>query len=124
MYLEQSIKERFEEASKNAEIIRAAEKLIKCKGRYHAELNYKALAELFGVTVPTVESESESKWIKCSELMPVPEYKQDQYIVSTDDGLVMAAWYSKEESIFKDEHNGVWVPNVTHWMPLPPPPTE
>lgn len=28
----------------------AARKLVQCKGRYHAELNYKALAELFGVT--------------------------------------------------------------------------
>ncbi len=30
----------------------AAEKLVRCKGRYHSEQNYRALAELFGVTTP------------------------------------------------------------------------
>ncbi|MCW3189840.1 ead/Ea22-like family protein [Escherichia coli] len=30
----------------------AAEKLVRCKGRYHSEQNYRALAVLFGVTVP------------------------------------------------------------------------
>ncbi|MGV0269747.1 ead/Ea22-like family protein [Klebsiella michiganensis] len=35
------------------EVIRAAaEKLVRCKGRYHSELNYRALAALFGVTTP------------------------------------------------------------------------
>jgi hypothetical protein len=34
------------------DVYAAAEKLVKCKGRYHAELNYKALAALFGVEVP------------------------------------------------------------------------
>ncbi|MCP6269534.1 ead/Ea22-like family protein, partial [Klebsiella pneumoniae] len=28
----------------------AAEKLVRCKGRYHSEQNYRALAALFGVT--------------------------------------------------------------------------
>ncbi|MEF9800534.1 ead/Ea22-like family protein, partial [Escherichia coli] len=28
------------------------EKLVRCKGRYHSEQNYRALAALFGVTVP------------------------------------------------------------------------
>ncbi|EFI6121149.1 ead/Ea22-like family protein [Escherichia coli] len=30
----------------------AAKKLVRCKGRYHSEQNYRALAALFGVTVP------------------------------------------------------------------------
>ncbi|MEM6050248.1 hypothetical protein AAH450_06650 [Erwinia sp. P7711] len=34
----------------------AAQKLVKCKGRYHAELNYKALAELFGVKTHDVSN--------------------------------------------------------------------
>ncbi|EBT1279420.1 ead/Ea22-like family protein, partial [Salmonella enterica] len=29
-------------------IVAAAEKLVRCKGRYHSELNYRALATLFG----------------------------------------------------------------------------
>ncbi|WP_440707169.1 ead/Ea22-like family protein [Klebsiella pneumoniae] len=30
----------------------AAEKLVRCKGRYHSKQNYRALAALFGVTTP------------------------------------------------------------------------
>ncbi|HFR4130895.1 ead/Ea22-like family protein [Raoultella ornithinolytica] len=30
----------------------AAERLVRCKGRYHSELNYRALATLFGVNNP------------------------------------------------------------------------
>ncbi|EPJ5401304.1 hypothetical protein AF48_02749 [Klebsiella aerogenes MGH 62] len=30
----------------------AAEKLVRCKGRYHSEQNYRALAAMFGVTTP------------------------------------------------------------------------
>ncbi|EKG3929653.1 ead/Ea22-like family protein [Salmonella enterica] len=33
-------------------IVAAAEKLVRCKGRYHSELNYLALAKLFGVITP------------------------------------------------------------------------
>lgn len=33
-------------------IVTAAEKLVRCKGRYHSELNYRALAKLFGITTP------------------------------------------------------------------------
>lgn len=40
------------ELSKEQQIIAAAEKLVRCKGRYHSEQNYRALAALFGVTVP------------------------------------------------------------------------
>lgn len=41
----------------------AAEKLVRCKGRYHSEQNYRALAALFGVTtpdLPPVEGDSEA----------------------------------------------------------------
>lgn len=50
--------ERFRAAKLKAHIddiepIRAAaEKLVRCKDRYHSELNYRALAALFGVTTP------------------------------------------------------------------------
>ncbi|WP_353622156.1 hypothetical protein [Citrobacter sp. CK196] len=33
-------------------IVAAAEKLVRCKGRYHSELNYRALSKLFGITTP------------------------------------------------------------------------
>lgn len=41
------------EKLEKAQIINtAAEKLVRCKGRYHSEQNYRALASLFGVTTP------------------------------------------------------------------------
>ncbi|HGK3860729.1 TPA: ead/Ea22-like family protein [Klebsiella pneumoniae] len=41
------------EALEKAQTIKAAaEKLVRCKGRYHSEQNYRALAALFGVNTP------------------------------------------------------------------------
>ncbi|HHI5586356.1 TPA: hypothetical protein ACPT6X_005172 [Klebsiella pneumoniae] len=41
------------EALEKAQTINAAaEKLVRCKGRYHSEHNYRALAALFGVNTP------------------------------------------------------------------------
>ncbi|AXE04125.1 hypothetical protein CHD23_13610 [Salmonella enterica] len=45
----QSARQRIAEQSA---IVAAAEKLVRCKGRYHSELNYRALAKLFGVVTP------------------------------------------------------------------------
>ncbi|WP_154944902.1 ead/Ea22-like family protein [Klebsiella grimontii] len=45
----------------------AAEKLVRCKGRYHSELNYRALAALFGVTtpdLPPLDGESRTVTVK------------------------------------------------------------
>ena len=51
-----------EEALEKAQTINAAaEKLVRCKGRYHSEQNYRALAVLFGVTIlglPPIDGES------------------------------------------------------------------
>lgn len=48
------------EALESAQEIRAAaEKLVRCKGRYHSEQNYRALAALFGVTTPDLPPMSE-----------------------------------------------------------------
>ncbi|WP_396610198.1 ead/Ea22-like family protein [Klebsiella pneumoniae] len=44
---------RFRVEREGLEAIRAAaEKLVRCKGRYHSEHNYRALAALFGVKTP------------------------------------------------------------------------
>ncbi|HGY4818906.1 TPA: hypothetical protein ACNV1K_003633 [Klebsiella aerogenes] len=48
----------------------AAEKLVRCKGRYHSEQNYRALAALFGVTtpdLPPMDSESRTVTVKLPE---------------------------------------------------------
>jgi hypothetical protein len=45
----------------------AAEKLVRCKGRYHSEQNYRALAKLFGVTtpdLPPLDEESRTVTVK------------------------------------------------------------
>ncbi|EFO5649619.1 ead/Ea22-like family protein [Salmonella enterica subsp. enterica serovar Miami] len=51
-------KERAETAEKRiaeqSAIVAAAEKLVRCKGRYHSELNYRSLAKLFGVNTPNL----------------------------------------------------------------------
>ncbi|HBR6064467.1 TPA: ead/Ea22-like family protein [Klebsiella pneumoniae] len=46
------LKELVEALEKAQTINAAAEKLVRCKGRYHSEQNYRSLAALFGVTTP------------------------------------------------------------------------
>lgn len=46
------LKELVDELEKAQTINAAAEKLVRCKGRYHSEQNYRALAALFGVNTP------------------------------------------------------------------------
>jgi hypothetical protein len=60
-----------------------------------------------------------AEWVKCSERMPEVPYHQDQLIVYTDSMIVMAAWFNRIDRVFKDEHNGCVIDDVTHWMPLP-----
>ncbi|MCW2424706.1 hypothetical protein M2356_004421 [Citrobacter farmeri] len=61
------------------EIRSAAEKLVRCKGRYHSEQNYRALAALFGVTVPDLpplEAEPASQTYKLAFLEWLSEQKE------------------------------------------------
>lgn len=49
----------------------AAEKLVRCKGRYHSEQNYRALAALFGVNtpdLPPLDGESRTVTVKLPEV--------------------------------------------------------
>lgn len=49
----------------------AAEKLVRCKGRYHSEQNYRALAALFGVKtpdLPPLDSESIAVTVKLTDI--------------------------------------------------------
>ncbi|MCY2259830.1 hypothetical protein OW835_13900 [Klebsiella pneumoniae] len=56
------------EALEKAQTINAAaEKLVRCKGRYHSEQNYRALSALFGVTtpdLPPLETETRTVSVK------------------------------------------------------------
>ena len=60
------------EALEKAQAINAAaEKLVRCKGRYHSELNYRALAALFDVNTPDLPplySESSAVTVKLTDI--------------------------------------------------------
>ncbi|MGH5434969.1 ead/Ea22-like family protein [Klebsiella pneumoniae] len=60
------------EALEKAQTINAAaEKLVRCKGRYHSEQNYRALAALFGVNtpdLPPLDSESCAVTVKLTDI--------------------------------------------------------
>ena len=60
-----------EELEKAQTIKAAAEKLVRCKGRYHSEQNYRALAALFGVTtpdLPPLDSDSSAVTVKLTDI--------------------------------------------------------
>ncbi|MDG0556538.1 ead/Ea22-like family protein [Klebsiella quasipneumoniae] len=60
-----------EKLEKAQTINAAAEKLVRCKGRYHSEQNYRALAALFGVTtpdLPPLDSESSAVTVKLTDI--------------------------------------------------------
>lgn len=68
----------------------AAEKLVRCKGRYHSEQNYRALAALFGVTtpdLPPLDGESRTVTVKLPQrLQPGADGWDDWYVHSDDEG--------------------------------------
>ncbi|EEW2376369.1 DUF551 domain-containing protein [Escherichia coli] len=125
----------------------AAEKLVRCKGRYHSEQNYRALAALFGVTVPDLpplEAESVSQtyklnelsgnspvtpdgWISCSERMP--DTKTAVLVAKEFDrkGDCRMKWATYIPG-HPDANDGWIIPGASwkpsHWMPLPEPPQE
>ena len=61
------------EALEKAQTINAAaEKLVRCKGRYHSEQNYRALAALFGVKtpdLPPLDSESRTATAAAADVL-------------------------------------------------------
>ena len=63
------------EALEKAQTINAAaEKLVRCKGRYHSEQNYRALAALFGVNTPDLPPlDGESRTVK------VPDFRHEHF---------------------------------------------
>lgn len=68
-------------AGKLETINAAAEKLVRCKGRYHSEQNYRALAALFGVTTPDLPPlDGESRTVKLPDLRQI--VSGDRYVWS------------------------------------------
>ncbi|HGS7332177.1 ead/Ea22-like family protein [Klebsiella quasipneumoniae] len=111
------------------EPIRAtAEKLVRCKGRYHSEQNYRALAALFGVKTPDLpplehenvhyadaaEMEIEALRQRIAELesrtvkLPAELYTIGELIRTQDNRITdqpMFVVFQKREIIGSDEHS-------------------
>ena len=61
------IAEQVKQIDELEDIRAASERLVRCKGRYHSEQNYRALAALFGVSapdLPPLDSEARTLTIK------------------------------------------------------------
>lgn len=81
-------------------ITAAAEKLVRCKGRYHSEQNYRALAALFSVTVPELpplESESRTVTVK------LPKYSSAEVmLLSGFDRQYAEGWCSGNDNAINE----------------------
>ncbi len=117
------------EALEKAQTINAAaEKLVRCKGRYHSEQNYRALAALFGVKTPDLpplehenvhyadaaEMEIEALRQRIAELesrtvkLPAELYTIGELIRTQDNRITdqpMFVVFQKREIIGSDEHS-------------------
>ncbi|MGE6468887.1 ead/Ea22-like family protein [Serratia proteamaculans] len=85
----------------------AAEKLVRCKGRYHSEQNYRALAALFGVTapdLPPVDGDSEAVIAELRAKLATPVQLQNCDFESV---AILAHWCT-------DEQLKAWVKGVEH----------
>lgn len=117
-----------EKLEKAQAINAAAEKLVRCKGRYHSEQNYRALAALFGVKTPDLPplehenvhyadaaemeiaalrqriAELESRTVKLpAELYTIGELIRTQDNRITDQPMFVV--FQKREIIGSDEHS-------------------
>ena len=83
-----------EKLEKAQAINAAAEKLVRCKGRYHSEQNYRALAALFGVTtpdLPPLDSESSAVTVKLTDI--------NEYLAEVDDKTLNRAFRLLAEGV-------------------------
>jgi hypothetical protein len=76
-----------------------------------------------GVAVATAKwADSHPQWIPVEERLPPRMNEKSRFSdtvhVYNKDGYKDTAYYDFEEMIWR------WMPNVTHWMPLPTPPKK
>ncbi|EBQ6705935.1 DUF551 domain-containing protein [Salmonella enterica] len=111
-------------------IVAAAEKLVRCKGRYHSGMNYRALAaapkpqnvpQNIPENIPSGKSTlTPDGWISCSERMPAQD---DWVLIYSKHGEYLAGQVQGE---YVELNDGTlsWLGSALHWMPLPEPPQE
>lgn len=58
-------------------------------------------------------------WIKCSDRLP----DDGVCVIGFNEDIYMRTVYFNERNNCFEDGNS-WVENITHWMPLPEPPTE
>lgn len=77
----------------------AAEKLVRCKGRYHSEQNYRALAALFGVKTPDLPplgGEAGTLTVKLPEpLMPAQHNSGELFM--TPDNVEQGGYLNRDD---------------------------
>ncbi|HAT2207085.1 TPA: hypothetical protein I8271_004655 [Kluyvera intermedia] len=81
----------------------AAEKLVRCKGRYHSEQNYRAMASLFGVTtpdLPPLEMEARTVSVKLPE--PIGPEAAPAHYWDNGESMAYADGYNKATSDTKN----------------------
>ncbi|KGK96184.1 MULTISPECIES: DUF551 domain-containing protein [Pseudomonas syringae group] len=70
-----------------------------------------------------------SEWIKCTDMLPElapgdDECSSNVLVYEVDIGARMIqAFYSRDDELWYDEGGDQLDGEVTHWMPLPQPPT-
>ncbi|HCF7935639.1 TPA: hypothetical protein NIU63_005266 [Klebsiella michiganensis] len=98
----------------------AAEKLVRCKGRYHSEQNYRALAALFGVTTPdlppldgepvawmVIDIDTGERIIRCDRsyiegsCQPLYRHAQPVRVVPDDYQRLRELYHAQEKRLFK-----------------------
>lgn len=107
-----------EKLEKAQTINAAAEKLVRCKGRYHSEQNYRALAALFGVKTPDLPPlEHENVHYADAAEMEIAALRQriaelERQNSVLADGVIRAEQWLLESRTVTDwiEHDGKWRP--------------
>lgn len=117
------------EAERRDAVIEAARRLVKSKGRYHTELNYRHLAaaldELATRRAATgTPAKRAPDWISVEDRLP-----DDCTFVAIfdpeNDGMpVRTAHWLAGSRTFESEQGWLAWDEVSHWMPLPPPPAQ
>ncbi|ELY4566636.1 DUF551 domain-containing protein [Cronobacter sakazakii] len=98
------------ERDKVEPVLKAAEKLVRCKGRYHSEQNYRALAALFGVTTPDLPPLEGEALRERAE----PAYYLNQIDYGDGEGFELRAYFRELDAMkSKDDFGGVVIPAYT-----------
>ena len=85
---------------------------------------YESVAASLTESVELVRKLQQPRWIPVTERLP----EEDSDVIAfTDEGMMFTVQYMGimgDEPVFDDDNGSAWAGEITHWMPLPEPPTE